>query len=275
MDLATIAGLGLGLAILVVSLLVGGVPAQTILQPEALLIVIGGTFTSLLINFSAPQIQQALGALGKAFREEDLSSYDVVDYLSDAAVYIRTKGLLAVQPLLAHVDIPYLQKGLQMIVDNQPLEHIRAQLTTEMEVQYQNDLQTANVYEAAGGFAPTMGIIGAIIGLVQVMGVLTSPEQLGSGVASAFIATLYGVGSANLFFLPIAGKLKQKAKNEWFLKSIMLNGLVAIRAGENPTLLREKLESFLAAEADGRIVDAAAEAYHYEEDLYQEEYVGV
>jgi chemotaxis protein MotA len=245
MDFATITGLILGLGILVVSLLVGGVPVQTIIQPEAILIVFGGTLTALFINFSFEDIRLAFGSLSRAFHQEELTPEEVVDYLSDAAIYIRSRGLLAVQPLLSHVDIPFLQKGLQMIVDNQPTEHLRAQLTTELEVHYRKANQYAKVFESAGGFSPTMGIIGAIVGLIQIMGMLNSPEQLGHGIAAAFIATLYGVGGANLFLLPVAGKLKQRAKDDWFLKSMMLQGLVAIREGEHPTLIRERLQAYL------------------------------
>lgn len=245
MDFATLSGLILGVIILVVSLFIGGVPVQTIIQPEAILVVFGGTLASLLVNFSFEEIQNALSSIYKAFREEEMMPEEVVDYITDAAIYIRTKGLLSVQPLLSHVDIPFLQKGLQLIVDNQPVEHIRAQLTTELEVGYRAESQYAKVFETAGGFAPTMGIIGAIIGLIQVMGVLSSPEQLGHGIASAFVATLYGVGIANLFLLPVAGKLKERAKADWILKSMMLQGLLAIREEVNPTLIRDQLEAYI------------------------------
>lgn len=245
MDIATIIGLILGAAIVLVSLLVGGVPVYALIQPEAILVVFGGTLTALLINFSFDEIQVAISGLSRAFYKETLTPEDVVDYISDAAVFIRSKGILAIQPLLRDVDIPFIQRGLQMILDNQPQEHVQNLLSTELEVSFRNDNQLARVFEAAGGFAPTMGIIGAIIGLIQVMGMLNSPEQLGKEIACAFVATLYGVGSANLFFLPIAGKLKQRAREEWFLKSIMFQGLMAIHEGQHPMLIREQLEAYL------------------------------
>ncbi len=268
MDIATIAGLFLGIAILIVSLVMGGVPVQTIFQPEALLVVMGGTLTAMLVNFSGRELLSAMRAMNQVFYLEDLTPQEVIDYISDAAVYIRTKGLLAVQPLLNDIDIPFLQKGLQMLVDNTPLDHMRALLTTEMEVQYTTDKQHAKIFETAGGFAPTMGIIGAIVGLVQIMNMLHSPEQLGHGVASAFIATLYGVGSANLFFLPVAGKLQHRAKHAWLLRSMILQGILAIREGKHPTLIREQLSAYLYANDETAGVDEGYEGYDTQSDLY-------
>lgn len=266
MDFATIAGLILGAAIIAVCLLVGGVPLQTVFQPEGLLVVFGGTLTATLIQFSFNDIQQAVFSIRRAFRTEDLTPQEVADYIVDASIYIRSKGVLAVQPLLTQIDIPFLQKGLQMLIDNQHAPHIRAQLTTEMEVQFKDACHIARVFETAGGFAPTMGIIGAVVGLIQIMGLFNSPEQLGHGVASAFMATLYGVGSANLFLLPIAGKLKQRAKQEWFLQSMMIEGLVAIREAENPVLIQERLSAYLAG-SDER-VEQRLDAADYE-PVYQ------
>lgn len=245
MDFATLAGFMLGISILAASLFWGGVPANIIFQPEAILIVIGGTLTSLLIGFSFEEINHAFASIKKTFKKEELLPEEIVEYITDAAVYIRTKGILAVQPLLNHIDIPFLQKGLQFVVDNQSTDYIRTQLITDMEVQYRQNKNNSKIFESAGGFAPTMGIIGAIVGLIQVMNMFHSPEQLGHGVASAFIAILYGVGAANLFLLPIAGKLKQRAKHDMFLKSIMLQGIISISEGENPTIVREKLEAYL------------------------------
>ncbi len=257
MDFGTLIGLVLGLVIVSVSLLIGGVPIQTIIQPEAILVVFGGTLTALLINYSPADIHSALFMMTKALRTEDLEAEEVIDYIVDAAIYIRSKGLLAVQPLLSHVDIPYLQIGLQMIVDNQPTDHIRSQLQTELEVSYRRQNQLAKIYETAGGFAPTMGIIGAIIGLIQIMNMLKAPDQLGHGIAQAFIATLYGVGAANLLLLPLAGKLKQRAKDEWFLKSIMLHGILSIREGHHPNRIKEELDAYL-----GFNLEAAAPAQY-------------
>jgi chemotaxis protein MotA len=261
MDLATIAGLIVGFLILLISLLIGGVPLGTIIQPEAILIVFGGTFTSLLVHFSMAEIHNAVFSFSKALRHAEFMPCDIVEYITDAAIYVRAKGILAVQPLLDQVDIPFLQKGLRMLVDNQPADHIQAQLTTELEVQYRHDLQCAKVFEAAAGFTPTMGIIGAVIGLIKIMGMFNTPEQMGHGVASAFIATLYGVGAANLFLLPMAGKLKQRAKDEWFLKSMILQGVIAMRNEEHPTLIREKLEAYLEDTVDDSATSTVTSDY--------------
>lgn len=244
-DVASLLGLVLGLGIVGAALVLGGVPAQALFQPEAILIVFGGTLTALCLHFSLADIHNSLYALSRVFFKDQAEPEEMVETVYDAAVYARTKGLLAVQPLLAQLEEPFLRKGLQMVVDNQPLEHIRTKLSTEMEVAFRSECHDARVYEAAAGFAPTMGIIGAIVGLIHVMGLLNTPQQLGMNVAGAFIATLYGVGFANIFLLPVAGKLKQRARDAWFVKSILLEGILAIRAGDHPSFIREKLSAYL------------------------------
>jgi chemotaxis protein MotA len=243
--MTTVLGLALGCSILVAALLIGHVPLATIFQPEALLIVFGGTITALLVHFKQHEIIEAVTALWSRNTLDDYTAEDIADAISDAARYIRANGLLAVQPLLSHIEIPFLQKGLQLLVDNQPVEHIEAQLTTEMEVAYQRALNHAKVLEAAGGLAPTMGIIGAVVGLIQVMGLFAHPDQMGHGVAHAFVATLYGVAISNLVLLPLAGKLKQEAKAVWFLQSMMIQGLTAISTQANPRLVQDRMEAYL------------------------------
>ena len=166
-------------------------------------------------------------------------------YLYDAALFIREQGYLALQPILEDIEIPFLRDGFSMLIDNQPASIIKNHLNTKMDVAFQAEMAHVKIYESAAGFAPTMGILGAVIGLVKTLGTFgTSPELIGKGVASAFMATLFGVGLANLFLLPVAGKLAERARQTRYLKSIMLVGILSLERGENPALVKDKLSAF-------------------------------
>lgn len=244
LDLATLMGCLLGIAVLVVGLAIAGVDPKLVLQPEAIVVVCGGTFTALLLQFSIPQLLQAVRAFRGAFRTDALTINDVADYLIDAAGFIRHNGILAMQPLLDEIEVPFLRQGFEMIIDNLPEEQIRTQLSARMELAYHEETEIARVFESAAGFTPTMGVLGAVIGLITALGSFDSASGLSTGIAGAFMSTLYGVGLANLFLIPIAGKLNQRAKRTWFIQSVMLVGLLSLSKNENPSQLRSKLEAF-------------------------------
>ena len=245
MDLSTVIGLGLGLTILVSALLLGHVPLTTLVNPEALLIVFGGTFTATTISFNQNTLLQALGALRGGTAEGRLDPQDAIQYIMDVVGFVRDAGILALQPMLDSVEIPFFKKGLNLVLDNRSEKFIRDSLSTETEVIYRQTMDYARVYETAGGFAPTMGIIGAVIGLIHTVGAFQDPSKLGAGVASAFSATLYGVAFSNLFLLPLAGKMRQRARDEWFMRTLMLEGILSIRSGEHPMLIEERLTAFV------------------------------
>jgi len=245
MDLSTVVGLGLGLTILVSALLLGHVPFTTLLNPEALLIVFGGTITATTISFRQNTLLQAIGALRGGTAEGKLDPQEAIQYIMDVVGFVRDAGILALQPMLDSVEIPFFKKGLNLVLDNRSEKFIRDSLSTETEVIYRQTMDYARVYETAGGFAPTMGIIGAVIGLIHTVGAFQDPSKLGSGVASAFSATLYGVAFSNLFLLPLAGKMRQRARDEWFMRTLMLEGILSIRSGEHPLLIEERLTAFV------------------------------
>jgi chemotaxis protein MotA len=245
MDRSSLMGVLLGLCIVTAALLLGGVPIKTLLNTEAILVVFGGTFSALLTHFSFEDIRRAFRFSLSPNTDLPLKETDLVDYMTDAASFIRAQGVIAVQSVLDEIDIPFLQSGFQMVIDNISPEQIQHQLGTEMEMSYRDELKYARVLDAAGGVAPTMGIIGAVVGLIQIMTKFHSPNEMGLGVASAFIATLYGVGVANLILLPLAGKMKEIAKHHWVLKSMMLEGILCIRDGQHPVIIREKLEAYI------------------------------
>jgi chemotaxis protein MotA len=245
MDLSTVLGLGLGLTILVGALFLGHVPFTTLLNPEALLIVFGGTITATTVSFSQATLLQAIGALRGGTDEGKLDPRDAITYMMDVVGFVRDAGILALQPILDSVEIPFFKKGLNLVLDNRSEKFIRDSLSTETEVIYRQTMDYARVYETAGGFAPTMGIIGAVIGLIHTVDAFHDPAKLGSGVASAFSATLYGVAFSNLFLLPLAGKLRHRARDEWFIRTLLLEGILSIRSGEHPMLIEERLTAFV------------------------------
>lgn len=248
MDVSTIAGLAIGLVILVLALILGHVPIETLLSPEAIIVVFGGTLTATLVSFDASTLRSAWRAMQDAFTDNRMSTAQHVNYVMDVARFVRAEGILALQTLLPGIELPYLRKGLSLVVDNRPEQFVRESLSTEAEVIYREELDHARVFETAGGFAPTMGIIGAVIGLIYVVQSFDDPKTLGQGVASAFSATLYGVAIANLFLLPIAGKLKQRAREHWFHHALMLEAITSIHREEHPLVLEEKIEAFLIRE---------------------------
>jgi chemotaxis protein MotA len=163
----------------------------------------------------------------------------------DLANVSRKQGLLALEGKLKGIGDPMFRKGVQMIVDGTDAKVIQSVLEVEVEHQEEEGVTAAKVWEAAGGYAPTVGILGAVLGLIHVMENLSDPSKLGGGIAVAFVATVYGVGAANLFFLPLANKMKLKLKRVTTARTMLIEGLVGLAQGENPRMLQEKLESYL------------------------------
>lgn len=249
MDFSTLAGLALGLVILAAALIMGHVPLSTLLNPEALLVVFGGTITATMVSFHAQTLRMALFALKGGSHESRLNTKDTVHYVMEVVGFVRDEGILALQPIIDSIEIPFFRKGLQLVLDNRSEKFIRDSLSTEIEVCYRESLDHARVYETAGGFAPTMGIIGAVIGLIHIVQSSQDPSILGKGVGSAFSATLYGVAFSNLFLLPIAGKLRQRARDEWFILTLLLEAVLSIRSGEHPMIIEERLNAFMSGSA--------------------------
>lgn len=245
MDKASVLGISIGiLAILGAFLLESGSPA-IILNFSAALIVIGGSFGATLINFSLPAFVNAVKSAKKVFIEEDENAIQVIEQIITLANLARHNGILALQDVVESIEDKFLRRGVQLIVDTSNPQLVYEILTTEINLEEEQELVSARIFEAIGGFAPTFGIIGAVMGLINVMSKLDNPSQLGAGIATSFVSTLYGVGLANLIFLPIAGKLKNKLRDQMIIKDMIVQGLVSIQIGENPAILEEKLFTFL------------------------------
>ncbi len=245
MDLLTIIGLILGFGAVIGGQVLEGGSLYAIMQPTAAIIVVGGTVGAVMVNYSLPTFLLALKNAKLALFNHKDDPKAVIRTLSELAGIARKEGLLALESRVRRIEDPFLKKGLQLVVDGAEPKLTREILEIEMTYgeEYQNT--SAKVFESAGGYSPTIGILGAVLGLIHVMENLADPSKLGAGIAVAFVATVYGVGTANLLWLPMAGKLKFKMREEAIVKEMIIEGLIALSEGENPRRLEEKLTGFL------------------------------
>jgi chemotaxis protein MotA len=247
-DKASLIGLILGiLAIVGGNYLEGGYIAS-LLQPTAALIVLGGTIGATVLNYPLETLKASILALRKAFWGDRPDLKLVVNTIVIFAQKARKEGIVSLESFAESMSDPFLRKAVLLAVDGVDQEMLQNSMELELEQTIQRGESSARVFESAGGYAPTLGILGAVLGLIHVMNNLTDPTKLGAGIAVAFVATVYGVGSANLVFLPIAGKLKNKLHEETLAMEIVLEGVLSIQRGENPRLVEQKLLGFLEPE---------------------------
>lgn len=222
-----------------------GGSVSVLFQPSAFLIVIGGTFFAALLNFNYATIKNAFFNAKEIFYKEENKTLKVIDDIMQLSYYARKNGLFAVQNVLSGVQDNFLSRGLQLAIDLNNPQFLYDVLSSEISYEEEEELINSRVFEALGGYAPTFGVVGAVMGLIQVMSHMQNLQVLGSGIATAFVSTLYGVGFANLILLPIAGNLKQKTREKILLKEIMLQGILSIVMQENPAVIEEKLVAYL------------------------------
>ncbi|AIQ20849.1 flagellar motor protein MotA [Paenibacillus sp. FSL H7-0357] len=246
MDITAIIGLLAGLAAMIGGFFWEGGNLSGLLQPNAALIVFGGTLAAVLISFPASKLRHIPAALRMAFgRHPDLNEQNAEELISMAAITRRGGVLLLEQKAEEHPN-PFTREGLLLIVDGTDADEVRQILELDMDAKELKYNGYAKIFEAAGGYAPTMGIIGTVMGLIHVLSNLTDPSNLGASIAVAFTATLYGVASANLIFLPIASKIKSRSQTELAGMEMLLVGILALQNGDHPQLVRKKLSSFTA-----------------------------
>lgn len=258
MDLTTIVGLVLGFASLIAAFVMEGGSPAALIGVSAAVIVFGGTFGAVIVSFSGSQLKSVSSLLKIAFTQKPEDPLDVIDNLVGLATTARREGILSLEEKIEGYADPFFKNGVRLVVDGVDPELVRSIMETELTFVESRHEAGASIFEAAGGFAPTMGIIGTVMGLIHVLGNLSDVNKLGPLIATAFIATLYGVGSANLLWLPLASKLKQRSKKELLTKELILEGILSIQAGENPTILGQKLRVFLAPGARDRTSKAEA-----------------
>ena len=246
MDRISPIGIFLGLAAILGGQALEGGHLSSLLQVTAFVIVIGGTFGAVMLQ-SSPQVFVAgMKMLSWVFRPPPADFRSVLDQVLHWSGMARRGGLLSLEPAIASLTDDYTRKGLQLLVDGAEPAVLRASLELDIDTFEDFHRQCAKVWEAAGGYAPTIGILGAVMGLIHVMENLSDPTKLGGGIAVAFVATIYGVGSANLFFLPVANKLKSVVGRQVKLKEMVIDGLEAIANGENPRNIEMRLEGYIA-----------------------------
>lgn len=244
-DLATIGGLVLAIGGIAAGLVLEGGRLQDVAQITAAMIVLGGTCGAVMITTPHSVLVRAAGRLYDVFVSRTESFAGRLEEIIDFAFQARRSGIVSLEAPAAAIADPFMRKALELAVDGVEPAKIRDIMTLDIALFEQNAEAEAKVFDAAGGYAPTIGIIGAVLGLIQVMKHLADLDAVGRGIAVAFVATIYGVGSANIFFLPAAAKLRARAQALSRLRELTLEGILGIAEGVNHYLIRIKLEAFL------------------------------
>jgi chemotaxis protein MotA len=244
-DLATVGGLLLALGGIAGGLIMDGGKLQDIAQVSAAVIVLGGTIGAVMITTPLSVLIRAGKQLGSMFFSQTESVQDKVDEIIEFATQARKNGIVSLESQASSIQDPFLKKALGLAVDGIEPAKIRDIMELEIVLFEQNAEAEAKVFEAAGGYSPTIGIIGAVLGLIQVMKNLANIDEVGRGIAVAFVATVYGVASANIFFLPAASKLKARAHEVVRTRELMLEGILGIAEGINQKLIKIKLEAYV------------------------------
>jgi len=261
MDFATIGGLVIGLVVITVVLIMdGGTPAELFAHPSAILLIIGGSLSATTISYPLSVIIGMPKFVLKAFvvqAHDPMGAIEVITQMADKA---RREGLLALEEEAKKVDDKFLKKGLQLVVDGTDPAQVHAILEADIEHMSDRHRVGSGFFAAAGGFAPTFGIIGTVMGLISVLKSLDDPNKLATSIAAAFLATLWGLLISNLIYLPLSGKLKVRNEEEYAYRSLLMEGILAMQAGENPRIVREKLLTYLPPSKRGGDEDEKAAA---------------
>jgi len=244
MDVSTVAGIGMAVVGIIGGLLLENGSIQDVMQGTAAMIVFGGTLGAVLITNPISIVRRAIRSLGKVFFERSSDTHALIEALIQFATIARKNGIVSLEQEAAAIQEPFFRKALNLAVDGTDLQEIRNMMGIDIALSEQTAEAEARVWESAGGYAPTIGIIGAVMGLIQVMKHLEDIKAVGHGIAVAFVATVYGVGSANIFFLPAASKLRARIHQATMLKEMALEGVAGIVEGLNPSLIRMKLEAY-------------------------------
>jgi chemotaxis protein MotA len=243
-DKSSLAGVGIAMGGILLGLILEGGKITQLIQPTAAMIVFGGTLGAVMLQFPLRVILAALRRLGQVFIDNSRNPSDLIQQITGYAQKARKDGVVSLDKEIEHISDPFLKKALMLAVDGTEPQEIRNMMELELDNQAEHHENIPRVFESAGGFSPTIGIIGAVLGLIQVMQHLDDIGEVGRGIAVAFVATIYGVGAANLFFLPVAGKIKLRMRQEQTLREMMLEGVISILEGMNPRMIENKLAGF-------------------------------
>lgn len=241
MDLSTVLGFVAAMAMVLVGAIFEGLHLSSLVGPTAFLIVVGGTLGATVMSHTRKDLKHLVGALRMTVFPLKLDHVGTINYLTTMADQARKDGLLSLQKEIAQAPHPVLKVGLTMAVDGGDPQEIREVLQSMVKMHEEELVHAAAVCDTAGGYCPTLGIMGTVMGLVHVMGNLSEPDTLGPAIAVAFLATLYGVAFANLLFLPLGSKIKLIAQQQSHYEKVMIEGVVGLQTGQNPRNLRERL----------------------------------
>ncbi len=244
-DKGSFGGISLAIGGILAGLLLEGGRVRQLMQPTAALIVFGGTLGAVMLQFPLSTVLAAMAGLRGVFFERTEDPRAVVTEMVEYAQKARKEGIVSLDAQLQNIHDPFLRKSLMLAVDGTEPAELRAIMELELDNRAEHEEDIPKVFESAGGFSPTIGIIGAVLGLIQVMQHLDNIGEVGRGIAVAFVATIYGVGIANLFLLPAAGKIKVRQREVQLRREIVLEGVISILEGMNPRMLETKLLSFL------------------------------
>jgi chemotaxis protein MotA len=251
-DKGTFGGLVLAIGGILLGLALEGGKIGQILQPTAALIVFGGTLGAVMVQFPLPVVMAAFASLAHVFFEPGEDPLIVVKEMVRYAQKARKDGIVSLDSEVEKIHETFWKKTLMLAVDGTEPTELRKIMEVDLENRAEREENIPRVFESAGGFSPTIGIIGAVLGLIQVMQHLDDIGEVGRGIAVAFVATIYGVGSANLFFLPSSGKLKIRNREEQLRHEIILEGVISILEGSNPRMVETKLLSFISEARQGK-----------------------
>ena len=245
MDILSIAGIVLAFVAVLVGAILKGAGIHALLSSAAFMIVVCGTFASIMIQTPLHVMKHAFGILPWMFKPPAQDPQGLIKKIVEWSVISRKQGLLGLEQQLEKERDSFVRKGLQLVIDGGEPEAIRSSLEVELDTREAADTRAAKVFEGMGVYAPTLGIIGAVLGLMAVMQNLADPSKLGHGIAAAFTATVYGIGLANLFFLPVASKLKGAIHSQTQVREMVIEGMLSIAQGENPRSIESKLQGYL------------------------------
>jgi chemotaxis protein MotA len=244
-DFATIIGILGGFGLVIIAMATGGGLAWFVDGPSAM-IVLGGTFGAVLINYTIADILGVIKVAKNAFTEKKQEAGDIINMLVEMSRLSRRDGIMSLQKMIGKRKDPFMIKAVNLVMDGIDPAHVSEILETELDFIGERHRLGAEIFTTMGNFAPAMGLIGTLIGLVQMLTQMNNPSTIGPAMAVALITTFYGVLLANLIFLPIAGKLKTKSSQEILLKQLIINGILSIQSGDNPRVLEQKLHSYVS-----------------------------
>ena len=245
MDLSTIIGMGAAFGLMLMAILQGG-PLTMFINVPSIMIVFGGTIGVAFVHYPFGDLFDAVNVAKKTILHKDSSINDMIVQLMEFANKARKEGILALQGAMEQVDDEFLIKAMQMAVDGQEPDTLRSMLNTEIEYIEQRHDKGANIFLAIGAYSPAMGMVGTLIGLVQMLQTMDDPAKIGPAMAIALLTTFYGAVIANVVCIPMAGKLKNRSESEVLIKTLIIEGMQSILSGENPRIMEQKLHAFIA-----------------------------